>query len=111
MSSWLVLQVPRTEGKGTVEVLGSSHHNHATSPLPAPARDVLETEDESAVMLPQSASLLEMFQVRVYFFFSKKVYMFSSFPWTSLIYGRCFVFLIADFVLLAADRPTSDPVV
>lgn len=44
-------------------MLGSSHHNHVTSPLSAPARDILDTEDESVVMLPQSASLIEMFQV------------------------------------------------
>ncbi|OQR79941.1 hypothetical protein BIW11_05387 [Tropilaelaps mercedesae] len=58
----LLVKVPRSEGKGKVEVLGSSHHNHVTSPVPAPVRDVLETDDESGVMLPQSASLFEMFQ-------------------------------------------------
>lgn len=55
----LLVKVPRIEGKGKVEVLGSSHHNHMTAPLPQ--RELVE--DEEPVMMPQSASLFEMFQV------------------------------------------------
>lgn len=56
----LLVKVPRLEGSGKIEVLGSTHHtNHQVMPLPQTSEVAIE--DDVAV-LPQYASLFEMFQ-------------------------------------------------